>query len=145
MPDLTLSFMAQTKWSEDKQYNGIPCLIWIGYKDRHGYGQITVRNEDESRLAHRWAYERWIGPIPDGLTIDHLCYNRNCVNPAHLEPVTHSENVRRATEKRTHCRYGHPYTEDNLYITPTGYRQCRTCRREATKRSQNKKRRKGKS
>ena len=85
-------------------------------------------------MSHRLAYELEIGPIPAGLEIDHLCRVRNCVNPAHLEPVTHAENIRRGTgplaenARKTECVHGHPLEGANLYVRPgDGHRQCRAC------------------
>lgn len=92
-------------------------------------------------LAHRYAYELLVGPIPEGLHIDHLCRVRLCVNPAHLEAVTCHENNRRSTSptavnaKKTHCPRGHEYTEENTYFAPPdGRRMCKPCARAATKR-----------
>jgi len=79
-------------------------------------------------------YEALIGPIPEGLVIDHLCRVRNCVNPAHMEPVTNTENVLRGTgptavnAQKTHCKHGHPLTPDNL-VKRTDRRECMECRR----------------
>jgi hypothetical protein len=75
------------------------CWIWTGTTDRHGYGR--VRPDGRSTGAHRWSYEATVGPIPEGLELDHLCNNPPCVNPAHLEPVTHAENMRRMRERST--------------------------------------------
>lgn len=75
------------------------CLEWMGSTNPGGYGSFAARptSVDSKRvMAHRWSYEHHVGPIPSGLDLDHLCRNRKCVNPAHLEPVTRSENVRRA-------------------------------------------------
>jgi len=108
-----------------------PCWPWTGWVDGEGYGHMKV--EGRQRIVHRFAYELLVGPIPDGLTIDHLCRNRACCNPAHMEPVTHAENRRRATPFKTHCKHGHEYTPENTVIAH-GRRECRTCRREATRR-----------
>jgi hypothetical protein len=82
-------------------------------------------------MAHRLSYEHHVGPIPDGLQIDHTCRNRKCVNPEHLEPVTNAENTTRqdhAERRKTHCPKGHPYDEANTYVDPSGARRCRACR-----------------
>lgn len=116
------------------------CWLWTGHLDRYGYGQISVNNHREK--VHRAAYEAFVGLIPDGLVIDHTCRVRRCVNPAHLEPVTHAENVRRGTPAnslKTHCPQGHAYDDANTY-RGAGRRDCRTCRREATRRFEARKR-----
>lgn len=82
------------------------CWIWTGYHDEKGYGQLIYRGK--SYKAHRWFYEIVNDEIPKGLELDHLCRNRSCVRPEHLEPVTHIENVGRGLNaKKTHCKYGH--------------------------------------
>ena len=110
------------------------CIEWVGGKTAGGYGTFakrTTRGTEQKELAHRWAYEQAVGPIPEGLDIDHLCRNRACVNPEHLEPVTRAENIRRAAEVKTACPAGHPYSEENTYVRPgTTHRKCRTCARE---------------
>ena len=89
-----------------------------------------MRVEGAYLQAHRVVYEALVGPIPDGLWIDHLCRNRSCVNPDHLEPVTPKENIRRGVKSKrnwTACPKGHTYTPDNTYWRPTGQRRCRDC------------------
>ena len=123
----------------DKYAVSVPtgCWEWHGANTGTGYGQ--VRHDGRNQLAHRVAFEHYIGAIPDALELDHLCRNRACCNPAHLEPVTHIENTRRGRHARgghhhngakTHCPAGHPYDEANTYWTPSAGRQCRACRRE---------------
>ncbi len=110
------------------------CWLWTAAKaSKQGHGKFMVQGKNWK--AHRWAYEALVGPIPKGLTLDHLCRVPACVNPAHLEPVTLAENVRREMEAKTHCPQGHPLSGTNLYRQPgTGYRACRTCRNEASRR-----------
>lgn len=117
-----------------------PCWIWQGAKDGNGYGQFSFH--DKLVPAHRWSYESIVGPIPDGLFLDHLCRVPLCVNPAHLEPVTNRENVIRgfaARGKPKFCRKGHEMTEENTYARPDGTRRtCRICKkaRDAQRRAQ---------
>lgn len=106
------------------------CWLWTGAVTNSGYASGS--SGGKSMLAHRWAYERFVGPIPEGLELDHLCRVTLCVNPTHLEPVTHEENVRRAMP--THCPQGHPYDEENTHMRPDrGFRECLTCRREQSR------------
>jgi hypothetical protein len=113
------------------------CWRWIGGMfEETGYGKFYV--DRYPHYAHRWVYRRLVGTIPESLELDHLCRHRWCVNPAHLQPVTHRVNVirgdaaqsnkRRAAE-RTHCRSGHELTPENTYHNPGGYRACRICLR----------------
>ncbi len=97
---------------------------------RDGYGQIKV--EGRVRLVHRLVYEMHRGPIPKERTIDHLCGERLCVNPSHMEAVV--RNTRRP--KPTRCARGHPYTPENTYIDPRGYKVCRVCRRKGKRAAQ---------
>lgn len=107
-----------------------PCWVWTRGKGRGGYGQTWFPDAKATRRAHRVAYEAFVRPIPPELVIDHLCRNPSCVNPAHLEPVTNRENLRRGEQhnnRKTHCIRGHAFTDENTYIRPDGYRQCRAC------------------
>ena len=107
------------------------CWIWTGIINGYGYGQVI--DHGRRPMAHRKMYETLVGPIPEGLTLDHLCRVHACVNPGHLEPVTIRENTLRgnttpaANAAKTHCLRGHPLAGDNLYRTPDGRRQCRAC------------------
>lgn len=115
---------------------------------KNGYATFGV--DGAKVLVHRWSYEHFVGPIPDGLQIDHLCHgaddrcvagydclHRRCVNPAHLEPVTARENSLRSTSlwaenaAKRECRRGHPFTDDNTYTTKRGHRACRECHNDA--------------
>lgn len=119
-----------------------PCWIWQGRPSREGYGRIGLDGGRHApvMLVHRFVYELLVGPIPDGLTLDHLCRVRLCVNPAHLEPVTRGENVMRGVgfapenARKTHCPHGHEYDVANTWISPKGYRNCRACNREKARR-----------
>lgn len=113
------------------------CWLWMAHRDRDGYGRIQVRGKTLG--AHRLAYEIFVGPIPQGLTIDHLCRIRHCVNPHHLDAVTLKVNVERGLSFRTsrhltHCPHGHPYDSENTYINKKGRKVCRTCKREGKRR-----------
>lgn len=107
------------------------CHLWQGKVDKRGYGVISVGNR--TMYAHRFAYETFVGPIPEGLHVDHVhergCRHRHCVNVEHLEPVTPAENTRRGEPaRRTHCPAGHPYDDVNTYLRPDrGTRECRAC------------------
>jgi hypothetical protein len=109
------------------------CWIWKGVVLNGGYGQIKVKGKKFT--AHRFFYELLVAPVPEGLTLDHLCRVRTCVNPVHLEPVTGRVNTLRGNNpcaqnaRKTHCKQGHPLSGTNLYLKPSGARICLTCRR----------------
>jgi hypothetical protein len=116
------------------------CWIWTGAATAAGYGQMVANRKH--RYAHRISYEMHVGAIPNGLELDHRCRNTFCVNPDHLEPVTHAENVRRGLgperagkrqRDKTRCPNGHPYTEGNIYYRANGNRDCRICSIERSK------------
>lgn len=129
------------KWVEAEEPHpilGTKCWLWTA-GTLHGYGQFSCRRtiyRSRTQRAHRISYEMYVGPIPEGLQLDHLCRVRRCVNPEHLEPVTCAENVRRgrageafalAQMAKTHCPQGHAYAGSNLYVPPSGGRYCRIC------------------
>lgn len=122
------------------------CWPWRSTITHEGYGVFALTGGQAK--AHRMVYELVFGPIPDGMTIDHVCHtndptcllkhecpHRRCCNPTHLEPVPPEENVRRGHRALvTHCPQGHPYSGDNLYLPPSGGRTCRACHRETERR-----------
>ncbi|MEU2992920.1 HNH endonuclease signature motif containing protein [Streptomyces griseoincarnatus] len=109
-------------------------MIFTGHVNPGGYG--VIKSQGAMHNAHRVAYEVLVGPIPEGMHIDHLCRVRRCVNPHHLEPVTQRENTLRGDGPtaihalKTHCPQGHPYDEVNTYVCSAGRRHCRKCKRE---------------
>lgn len=124
-------------------YDGTPCQLWTGYLTDQGYGKLG------GRLVHRLAWELVNGPVPDGLTLDHLCHtlvcaggptcpHRRCINVRHMTPATRGDNARRGQSGthqkiKTNCPQGHEYTPENTRVYRGG-RYCRTCGREATRR-----------
>ncbi len=114
--------------------DGTGCWLWMGGQGTLGYGLFTLYHRNMP--AHRWSYEHFVGPIPAGLVIDHLCRTHACVRPDHLEPVTTRENVLRGISpaaryaRATHCIRGHPFDEANTHRYKGG-RICRECRRLA--------------
>jgi hypothetical protein len=122
-------------WSVERRIRGkvevADCWVWTGHRFKAGYGALRVGSRQ--LVAHRWVYEELVGPVPDGLELDHLCRNRACVNPDHLEPVSHLTNVRRGVAgkwiaARSHCPSGHEYSGENTYEAG-GRRHCRECSR----------------
>lgn len=114
------------------------CWRWTASLDAGEHGQFNLGTTADGkkliRRAHRISYTWLVGPIPDGLVLDHLCRHRECVNPKHLQPVTHWENIMRGVgpspvnAAKPKCKYDHEFTPENTWINPkTGWRQCRTC------------------
>ena len=115
------------------------CWLWNGYVEQAGYGRLNV--DDYPHYIHRLAYEHWKGQIPKGFCIDHLCRNKSCCNPNHLEVVTYQENkdrglcvkmtprgVNHHNSKKTHCKWGHEFTPENTYRSPNrNNRECKQC------------------
>ena len=120
-------------WAKVQKSAG--CWEWIAGKDKDGYGLHHVAVGKSPARAHRFSYELVNGPITDGLHIDHLCRNRACVRPDHLEPVTCRENLLRGdgfaatNAAKTHCPKGHEYTPENTYVRKR-MRSCRECKRQ---------------
>lgn len=112
------------------------CWMWTGARNDHSdYGRITLRQEKV--YVHRLSYELFVGPIPEGLTIDHICRNTGCLNPAHLRAVTQRDNTVKygktgacaVNSRRTYCKNGHPFDSNNTRVRHNGHRQCKTCNR----------------
>jgi hypothetical protein len=123
----------------DKKWSDYPCYKWPGYITGMGYGQLgTKKKLGKNISAHRLVWEATNGPIPHGLSLDHLCRNPACVNPHHLEPVTHKENCLRGVgitainSKKTHCKTGHPFDEENTGYQKSGKRYCKECQKAAS-------------
>jgi len=143
----------QNWWSKTRVGDLHVCWEWDAGRDADGYGKFAVGHggQDQTHLrAHRFAYETFIGPIPDGHVVMHTCDNPGCVNPAHLRVGTPRDNNddkvrknRHATlwgtpltrSRQTHCKNGHEFDEANTYVTPRGHRSCKACAREAARRS----------
>lgn len=138
MPTLTERIAAKVRVDDSG------CWVWTAALDRDGYGRVWTG--ERRTFAHRASYEAHVGSIPDGLQLDHLCRNRACCNPEHLEPVTaqvnqhRSESVSGQNARKVECDHGHALDNLNTYITPGGRRNCRTCRRAATARYEQRRR-----
>ena len=115
------------------------CWRWTGARNPNGYGVLRV--DGKLDRVHRIAYRLWRGEIPEGLEINHKCYVRDCVNPDHLEFVTHAENIQKRSHRpyklepeprttRNHCLHGHEFTKENTILFKKKYRACRVCHNE---------------
>lgn len=126
------------RWMASKVEPDGDCWKWTGATSRNGYGMVAIHGV--RYMAHRAFYLYFVADIPAGLDLDHLCRNRACVNPWHLEPVTRSVNLRRGDTRRTHfssrthCPQGHPYDDENT-ARRQGRRVCRACDRERARRN----------
>jgi len=111
------------------------CWLWLGKpkKNKTGTPYGTLRVGNKLIPAHQFAYELFVGPIPQGCELDHLCRNTMCVNPLHIEPVAHRVNVLRGISpnainaRKTHCPKGHSYNKENTYVNANGHRSCKIC------------------
>ena len=125
-------------WAKVDKRDDEACWEWLAWRFQGGYGYF--RANGRMNYAHKFAYELLKGRVATGFELDHLCRNPACVNPSHLEVVTHRENVLRGVApaarhaKATHCPKGHAYDLLNTYYKPKGNRQCRKCRKEGVKR-----------
>lgn len=107
------------------------CWPWLAFKRGSGYGMFSISGQSpRTQRAARVAYALERGPIPAGMTVDHLCNHPDCVNPSHLELVEKGENTRRQRDRNQSCKRGHPYTPENTSILKSGGRRCRQCKRE---------------
>src|SRR5262249_26552253 len=109
--------------NQNRLWKGSPCWEWQAFRNDGGYGRLHGLGET---YAHRVSYVYFIGKIPEGTEIDHECENPPCVNPLHLQAVTHAKNLSYYT--RTHCAYGHEYTHENSHRTRRGELICKACR-----------------
>ena len=132
-------FLAKIAVSETLSWGGTPCWIWSGKPNRKGYGNLLMSPGmmPRSKSAHRLSHEIFKGEIPSGLQTDHLCRNRICVNPDHLEAVTSRVNHTRGLgpiilanrqRSKTHCPQGHEYSPKNTWLTRRGHRACKACK-----------------
>ncbi|MDP4015355.1 MAG: HNH endonuclease signature motif containing protein [Candidatus Nanopelagicales bacterium] len=108
------------------QVNDSECWIWMGTVNSRGYGSVT-NGHGKSMLAHRGAWEFVNGPIPDGLTVNHKCFQKRCLNTEHMELLTAGENTAHARRAIRCCPAGHDYTPENTRVNAAGHRSCREC------------------
>jgi hypothetical protein len=138
-PEVIEWFKSKTAVDPDHEYGGTKCVVWTGsrtgsYTREKAYGYAYYKARAKM-MAHRLSYILFRGDIPEGYDVDHLCRNRLCVEPAHLEAVPHKVNMERGKYAlKTHCKHGHLMDEENTYITPQGTRVCQKCAREAGRR-----------
>lgn len=131
-PDVEARFFANVT------ENHVGCWVFASL-DVQGYGQLQI--DGAAVRAHRWCYEFLVGPVPEGLVLDHLCRNPACVNPDHLDPVTQQVNTLRGVgpaalnAAKKECLRGHAFSPENTYITPDGRRMCRSCQRIRARKS----------
>lgn len=124
------------RWASKVVLPSDPNGCWLWKSSIWGKGYASLARNGRKTSGHKYAYERFVGPVPEGMELDHLCGVRNCVNPAHLEAVTHLENIRRSVSARkTHCKHGHPFSGDNLVMVVGSNerfkRGCRECRKRS--------------
>lgn len=143
--DMTLAERFWTKVDKNGPVSGWrpelgPCWVWTRGKTGDGYGAFSI-GDGEMDLAHRWSYANEVGPIPEGAELDHLCRNRACVRPDHLDPVSHDTNMKRSpivpstiNAGKAFCDNGHEFTPENTRIKADGARECNECRRAITRR-----------
>jgi hypothetical protein len=124
----------ELRWQSQVAIQAPGCWIWTGPVNVYGYGRFRVRDgRGLSEIAHRAVWQLIVGPIPNDLSLDHLCRVKRCVNPDHLEPVTHAENCRRGhspgarARRDNRCKWGHEFTPENTLTDTRGHRICRTC------------------
>ena len=127
-------------WSKVEVHQPAGCWEWTSGINDAGYGIARFGASSNQFRAHRVAYELLVGEITDGYQLDHLCRNRSCVNPDHLDPVPQRENLRRGfgqvglRARLTHCKHGHEFTPENTGIQSNGCRKCKACDRERSRR-----------
>lgn len=144
---LLARLFSKIKISNELFHNGTPCWEWLGQLNNKGYGLISYGGaQGGKRAAHRIVYQCFVEIINKPLECDHLCRNTACVSPIHIELVTHAENLWRSNfgatlnAKKTHCKYGHEFTPDNVKRNRDGWRQCRICLRNRSRASGTKRR-----